>query len=151
VTYLEEKKEQVIGSSPQVLFNLLGNPERAPEWDRRVEAVTKLSEGPVGRGSRYAETHRILMRENTIEFVIAEYEPPRVVALSTVAGGPAFTTRFELVPVAGGTLLQLAVSGQVSGFLSLVSPLLRRVLRRQLPRILGQVSNYCASQLGTHG
>ena len=112
---LEEGYEQVIGASPKDLFDLVGNPERTPEWDLSVKSVTRLGEGPAGRGARYAEPHRVLLREHTIELEVAEYEPPRAVAFSTVAGGPSSTTRYELVPHEAGTLVQVTVSARVEG------------------------------------
>jgi len=148
VADLEERYEQVIGVSPENLFDLVGNAERTPEWDQSIKTVTKLTEGPAGRGARYAETHRLLMREHTIELEVAEYEPPRVVAFTTLAGGPPATTRIELTPDAdGATLVQVTASARVAGLMSVVSPLLRRVMRRQLPRMLAQLKSYCESRL----
>jgi len=147
VVYLEERYEQVIRASPQDLFDVVANPERTPEWDQSVKSVTKLAEGPTGRGARYAESHRLLMREHTIELEVAEYEPPLLVAFSTLAGGPPATTRFELAPdPAGGTLVQVTASARVDGVLSVASPLLRRVMRRQLPRMFARLKSYCESQ-----
>ena len=110
--------------------------------------MTKLTEGPAGRCARYAETHRLLICETTIELEVIEYERPVVVVFSTLHGGPPATTRFELAPDAQrGTLVQVAASAQVGGLFILASPLLRRVMGRQLPRRLAQLKCQCESPI----
>jgi uncharacterized protein YndB with AHSA1/START domain len=141
---LRATRELDIPAPPERLYDLLA-PERTPDWDRSIVAVSEIH-GPLGAGARYRETHRILLRAHAIDLEVTDYEPPVRIAYRTVNGGPPSTSEYELL--AGPELTTVRVSGeaQIAGLLIPLAPLLRRVMRRQLIATLRALENYCKTQ-----
>jgi hypothetical protein len=141
VITLSASSELDICAPPDALFDLL-RPERTPVWDRTIVSVAEIG-GPLGAGARYRETHRVVLRTHAIDLEVTEYEPPRSIAYRTVAGGPPSTTRYELLAGPDLTNVRISAEAQVRGLLIFLAPLLRRVMRRQLPTTLHALKTYC--------
>ena len=144
MTLLRASSKLDFPAPPERLFDLLA-PERAPEWDRSILSVAQIR-GPLGPGARYRETHRVLFRAHAIDLEVTEYEPPQRIAYRTVSGGPPSTTRYELVPSPELTTVRISAEARIGGLLIILAPLLRRVIRRQLPETLRALKSHCDAQ-----
>lgn len=79
-----------------------------------VEAVQPLTDGPYGEGTRWKETRKMMGRSETVEMWVAQVEVPRSTTVKAVQGGADYSTRFSLVPRAGGTDLTVTFGAHAS-------------------------------------
>ena len=101
--------------------------ERAPEWAATVIERRKLTEGPVGVGSKYRAVDQFPGRRIEFTLEITAYEPDRFMAgtwSGAVKGG--WEARFDERD--GGTELTVHAEMKPSGMLMLLSPLMGGVV-----------------------
>jgi uncharacterized protein YndB with AHSA1/START domain len=140
---IEVSAERSIAAAPDVLWPLVSEPDRLPEWFAFAERVEVL-DGPEGAGQRRRQHGRWGKKRSEVDQVITRWEPPRALAWRHEAerldGKPAprfaASTDFtiELVPEAGGTRVRLhsaqAPAGPVRGLV------IRAFGRREVARTL---------------
>jgi len=69
-----------------------------PEAAERVQGIVKIelmTEGPVGKGTRWRETRILFKREATEELEITAFEPPRRYRVEAESSGAHFITEFR--------------------------------------------------------
>ena len=96
--------------------------------DQRISAITKLevlTDGPIGKGTRFKETRVVMKREATEEMEILEFNPPNGYAVGCTSCGAEFRSTFELqASPQGGCDLHLTISARPISFIAkLMSPL----------------------------
>jgi uncharacterized protein YndB with AHSA1/START domain len=138
---LTASSELDIAAPSERVFDLLA-PERTSEWDHSILSIAQIR-GPLGPGARYRETHRVFFRPHAIDLEVTEYEPSQRIAYRTVSGGPPSTTRYELVPSPQLTRVRISAEARIGSLLVVLAPLLRRVIRRQLPETLRALKSHC--------
>lgn len=104
-----------IAASPERVWSVLTDLDSAADTLTQVTRIERLTPGAVGVGTRWAETRRMLGREETQELQVSAFDAPRRQQLTAHAGGVDYTTTFELVPVASGTRLTMRFSGVHEG------------------------------------
>jgi uncharacterized protein YndB with AHSA1/START domain len=141
----------VIGRTPDDVFGYITQVERIPEWQRQggVEKVTKLSDGPLGVGSRFRMERRSRGRLATIDAEVTAFEPGRRFDFHTV-DNDGFVGDFAttLGPRDPGTALTWSVRMKTPNLLyRLLEPIIAREIRRSaevdfaaLKRTLEQVA-----------
>jgi uncharacterized protein YndB with AHSA1/START domain len=98
-----------------VVFDLICQPERLPEWNVSIEHARRVEpEQPVGLGSRAICSGRLLGQSLESETEVIEFEPPRTFA-SRAIRGPRLVTRFHLEPHAELTRVTIDVGGELPG------------------------------------
>jgi uncharacterized protein YndB with AHSA1/START domain len=113
---IEVREERSILAAPDVLWPLVSDPARLPEWFTFAERVEVL-EGPDGAGQRRRQHGHWGKKRSEVDQVITRWDPPRTLAWRHEAerldGKPAprfaASTDFtiELVPEAAGTRVRL--------------------------------------------
>jgi uncharacterized protein YndB with AHSA1/START domain len=113
---IEVREERSIAAAPDVLWPLVSDPARLPEWFALAERVEVLA-GPDGKGQRRRQHGHWGKKRSEVDQVITRWEPPRALAWRHEAerldGKPAprfaATTEFtiELVAAEGGTRVTL--------------------------------------------
>jgi uncharacterized protein YndB with AHSA1/START domain len=117
-----------IGRPPAEVFAYLADFENVPTWNYAIVETRKLSEAPVGLGTRYRQVRK-LPRPSEESFEVTEFEPEARLSLEGTFG--PFPGRFSylLEPVAGGTRVTNVVELQPLGVLKLVGGLATSRLR----------------------
>ncbi len=72
-----------------------------PKAADRIEGIVKiemLTEGPVGRGTRWRETRILFKREATEELEITAFEPPTRYRVEAESSGAHYLTEFRFSP-----------------------------------------------------
>jgi uncharacterized protein YndB with AHSA1/START domain len=134
-TSLDEEIAVEIDRPSDEVWAFVSNAERLPEWLEEFEAVAKVSEGPVGRGTVFRYTLESGHRSATLEVV--DWQPGRRFAwdgppLRSRAGGARPRGYFEVTPTREGrTRLISRYQPELTGILALMRPALKRWLRRQ--------------------
>ena len=100
------------------------------KWNPKVRAMTKLTDGPIGFGTRMAAKWTM---SGQIELVCTEYERPCRWAWAN--GGPiAVTVTVTLSEEAGGTRLRAAFDARPHGLARLFFPVFIRIMRKDEAR-----------------
>lgn len=123
--------EIMIDRPVQQVFDVWSDKERSPDWAAPVQEVRKLTEGPVGVGTKFLEIARIPggRVEDTIE--ITGYEPGRVLD-GTWTGGMEGYWESRFHERDGGTLFRLHVDVTPSGFMGRLEPIIGGFVRRAM-------------------
>ena len=118
----------IIRCTPEQAFDYLVDVRSELEWNPAVETVEKLTDGPVGKGTRFAVKWRSAPQAVTVE-VIGFDRPYGWVSHN---GGPlevTLTIRLEAVPE--GTRLRSAFEARAHGWFRMVFPFFLMRLRRE--------------------
>ena len=114
----------------ELVFGLMADVRRMPEWIGTCVAVRLEDEGAVGLGTRFTVTSKFIFRRFDIPFVLAEYAPPRALAMRVRQGGPfKAENRIELTPTEVGTRVTGTLTGDTASFFKLAEPVLARAFR----------------------
>jgi uncharacterized protein YndB with AHSA1/START domain len=116
---------------PEEVFDLLADMARAPEWLPEIVRVEPVSDSPLAPGSRVRETRRVMGREATAELEIVAAERPSHWAVSNTTSGVETIYRYRLIPIEGGTDIELACTVEGRGVRKLSASLLATMMKRQ--------------------
>lgn len=122
-----------IARSVQDVFSFLADSETTPLWYEAVQAVRKLTPGPVREGTVYAMVRNLPQGRVENEAEVSELEVNERVTLRSLSGPTPFTYRYRLQPTGSGTRLTLEgeISGEgLTGPASLLAPLAGAFFKR---------------------
>lgn len=130
-----------IETSPEDAFDYYVVPENHLVWQEALLDVERLTDGAVGMGSRFRLRRRLGGRIHEGVWEITEFEPPRKVGLTarTDQGMIDHRSKARFEPTDVGTRLILQVQPTPRGWVRLLTPLIRRAIRRELPEDLEQL------------
>ena len=139
----EVRVSRQIAATPETVWAVLTDLERAPTTLRDVTRVEVLAGDGYGVGTRWSETRRVMGREESQTMEVVQAVAPRSTVVASEFGGVRYDTRFTLEPRDGGTRLEVAFGAERPGSTTLrrlldaaLAPagvlLTRRMLRRDL-------------------
>ncbi|MCH8025821.1 MAG: SRPBCC family protein [Chloroflexi bacterium] len=111
------------------------DPENDPVWIGGIVEAKMVTEPPFGRGTKVARVAKFLGRRMEYTPEVLAYEPGKLLEMSTDVPFE-MTIRYEFEDADGGTLARIRVQGEGSGFYRLASPLLARMVKRNVSRDL---------------
>ena len=117
----------IVRCPPEVVFDYLSDPRAELEWNPKCERMEKLTDGPVGVGTRYRAKWR---SGPTVELETVAFERPQCWTMHN--GGPievSFTCRLEAVPE--GTRLDAQFEPTPHGWFRLIFPVFLVMIRRE--------------------
>lgn len=120
-----------IARSPGEVFDFLINGENASKIIDSVVSMDKLTEGPVGVGTRYRETRLMKGKEQQTELEIAAFEPGRKYAMKNVTEGITTTYHYHFHPDSGGTRVELICEIEGNGLKKLILPVVASILKKE--------------------
>ena len=119
-----------VAAPPGKTFLLTTDADRFGEWMPGLVRVERLTQGPVGVGSRWRETRKYMGSEATMEFEVTGFESPRSLDIFVDgkkgdSGKGEFRFRYRFEPSgSGGTRIhvtgdvtKMGCMGAVFGFL----------------------------------
>ena len=129
--------EQHIARAPGDVAAFAMDPANDLRWIKALSGVRKLTEGPVGPGTRIERVATFLGRR--IEYVneITALEPGRRLEMRSVKAPFPMRVTYEFEPAGDGALARIRASGDTGRFYALAGPLLGRMVRRGISRDLG--------------
>ena len=132
-----------IGAPARLVFGMLSTPERLPEWNLSVKAVSRGESGPVQVGSRATAEGELLGQRIISETEVVTYEAPVRFATRAIKG-PKLHTDFRVEQLPEGARVVATVEGQLPG-----GPLLGAVaesfIRGEFTRSLQRLKELCES------
>ena len=136
----------VINRPIEEVFAYATNVENAPKWKSRLLEVRRISEGPVGVGTREVHVGKVLGWKPKTTVEITEYEPNRKVGFKTISGPLSAKGEFIFESVEGGARVTLVAGREPSGFLKLIGPIVARIAQRQLETDLAKLKELLEAQ-----
>ena len=127
---MEVAGEVIVEKPVEEVFALFSDLEQAHYYSAPVLERTKITDGPVGAGTRYRARDKWPGREVEFTVEITRYSPPSELAATwstPMEGG----WRAEFGPAEVGTRLRFAATMKPSGMLALLTPVLRPWAKRQ--------------------
>jgi carbon monoxide dehydrogenase subunit G len=119
-----------IARPPEVVFALVRDLERSPEWQESLESVD------VQRGT---EVRRFAGRRQEARFLVLEDDPPRRFAIRSEGGAAEGRASFDLQPDGDGTrtvfTLDLRLRGPARFVSAVIKSRVEREARRNLERL----------------
>jgi len=120
-----------IDAPPNEVFAFASEMENAPQILAGVVGIVKLTDGPVGVGTRYKETRRMRGQEAESELEIVAYQPPDMYAAGAEQDGIKTIYRYTFTPENGGTRVDLVCDVQAGGLKKLMTPVVASILQRE--------------------
>lgn len=116
---------------PLVAFEYLADMRHELDWNRGVVSMEKLTDGPIGEGSKFLANWKSAPRP--IEVTVTSFDKPNGWVWHN--GGPIevnLTIRFE--PIPGGVRMHSSFDATPHGAFKLIFPLFLRKLTREEAR-----------------
>ena len=125
-----------VAAPPEIVFDLIADPSRGPEWQTMVSDMGEISGRPGGVGSSYIGYYKVAGRRLEGRFVVTAAERPSLhQAAGTTRGGWArWTTMIE--PVDDGSQVRVDLEYDLPGemFGSLFGKLTGNRLEQELQK-----------------
>ena len=103
--------ETVIAAPPTHVFALFTDLRGAPGRVRGIQSLELLTDGPVGKGTRFRETRVMFGKASSETMEILSFEPGRSYSVGAHSCGTRYLTTFDFEPVAGGTRVRMSFQG----------------------------------------
>jgi hypothetical protein len=111
-----------IGRPPAEVFAYLSQFENVPRWNYAISETRKVTDGPVGVGTRYHQT-RTLPRPADETFEVTGFDPDRRLSISGDLGPFRGEIVYLLEPAGDSTVLANTMDLRPAGPLRLLAPL----------------------------
>ncbi len=127
--------EVEIGRPAPEVFAFVSDVSNNPRWQRGMRSCVWTSAPPHGAGATYDQTARFLGRDIVSKFVVAEYDPGRMIRFKTTESPFPIDERRTVTPVSDGTSrIRVHLQGDASRVFRLVAPLLSGLVGRSVSR-----------------
>jgi hypothetical protein len=143
-----------IEAPPETVFDVATDLAHAAEHVRGIEKIELLTPPPIGVGTRWRETRKMMGREATETLEITAFDRPRKYVAGCESCGCYFESTFNFVQRAGGTDVTLDVHTQALTLMAkIMSPLgnlmMGKTMRKLLDDDLEDVKRVAESRAGT--
>ena len=112
--------------APQAaVFGVFSDLDRAEDRLSGVVRLERLTDGPVGKGTRFRETRVMFKKEATEVLEITDFEPPQRYTVGCESCGCLYTTTFHFVPNGNVTDVEVEMEARPVSFMAkLTAPLM---------------------------
>jgi hypothetical protein len=128
--------------APDVAFDAMADARNETKWNSKVTRSELVSGEPIGRGSRFETVNR----GQTYDATITEYDRPSRITFEVTGKQMDITSTFTFTGDAQGTALQGAFDFRPKGALKVLFPLIRPMIKRDLPKQMQSFSAFCTSR-----
>ena len=134
--------EQVIRRPVEEVFDFLADVRNEPRNNPIMRRAEKVTDGPIGVGTRFTETTRSLGRDVQAEIELTAYDRPRQLGLSIRMPATAITGTIHFAGVPGGTRARWTWDVTPLGVLRPFTPLIARIGQPREERIWARLKAY---------
>ena len=122
--------EVFVGCDPSTAFDLLAEVRNESRWSSGVTVAELRSDGPVGQGSKFLTVFRGVQSD----VVISDYHRPERLVIAAINDSMDIDTTYTFREANGGTELKVVTDVSLKGLMSVLSPLIRLFMRREVAR-----------------
>ncbi len=108
-------------------------------WQTIIPEAEQTSPGPVGIGTTFRGTNRMMGRTMQWTATAIEFEPAKKFGKNIVSGPVRIEQHDTYVPTKEGTRFILSYDVTVNGFMKLISPLIVGTMQKELRKSLGNL------------
>jgi carbon monoxide dehydrogenase subunit G len=119
-----------IDAPPERAFAVASDFENIADRIRGITKVEMLTDGPVGVGSRFAETRVVFKREAVEEMEVIAFDSPASYALACESCGCAYRFEFRFTPSGSGTEVEVQLDAEPLTFMAKVFSVIFRPLMK---------------------
>ena len=116
--------------TPEETFDLLADMTNAPSWDPNVLSAKRLTQPPVGLGSRFDLAVSVGGRASHLVYEVEEYDRPRRVVVRATNAAVESRDTITVEAAEGGTAVTYDAELRARPAMFFLSPLLGRPFRR---------------------
>jgi carbon monoxide dehydrogenase subunit G len=131
-----------VARSPEVVYSVVRDLERAPEWQESLESVN------VEAGT---EVRRFGGRRTEASFFVLEDDPPRRFAIRSDGGPAEARAEFDLEPDGDGTRVVFTVDLRLRGAARLAAGVVKASAQRELRADLERLKELVERDAGGRG
>jgi hypothetical protein len=117
---------------PRDVFAVVGDLENDPKWQSAVIATTKLTSGPIAKGTRFRHVMKLMNRRADLDIEFVRHDPYERYVVQCNFGPLAFGTEVRFEPTSKGTRLVTLVAGRPKGVLKLAAVTLSDYRRSEI-------------------
>lgn len=131
--------EKHISAPVDRVFAQLMDLEHWPETISAITKIEKLTEGPVGSGTRFKETRVMFGKEHAETMTFENVTPNRGYTLTASSCGMRYATTHTLTPEAGGTKLRLEMqTTPLTLGAKILSPVMGAMLKGTMKKMIAR-------------
>ena len=116
------------------------------KWQVIIPEAEQTSPGPVGVGTTFRGTNRMMGRTMQWTASTTEYEPPKKFGKKITSGSVLIEQHNTYVPTERGLKFTIAYNVKVNGFLKLISPIMVSTMRKELKKSLVNLKQILEAQ-----
>ena len=121
----------VIDRPPEEVFDVVADTSREPDYNPRMRHAERLTNGPLGVGTRFHAETDSMGRPVDMVIEITDYQRPRSLSSATHMASMDLHGTLTFDPVPEGTLMRWSWELEPGGLLRLLGPLIAIMGRRQ--------------------
>jgi deazaflavin-dependent oxidoreductase (nitroreductase family) len=131
------------------VFDFVADERTEPTYNRNMLRSDKVTDGPIGVGTRFRATIRSRPRPIGMDIEYTGFDPPRRIASSTRMAAADFTGTLTFTPEPTGTRLRWCWDARPKGLMRLVAPVFAPIGARQERRMWTALRDHLEALAGT--
>ena len=140
---------KVFPAPPAEVFALFTDLDRLPARVKDITKIERLTDGPVGAGTKYNESRIVFKKEATVTFEVTAYEPPARFETVAHSCGAEYRTDHRFAPDGTGTRVDLTLTTRAeSWFAWLFTPLAYLMMPMLKKSLVGDLNGMEAALAG---
>jgi uncharacterized protein YndB with AHSA1/START domain len=133
---IEFEGSTIVDRPIEDVFSFVSNPVNIPSYQDKVVSTRVVSQDPLGKGTQFVETVQMGPGKMDVTCEITAYEAPRRVVFMARSHAVHCDAEYAFEPAPGGTRVRIVGVARLQGWRRLLEPLMRREIRRGIPREL---------------
>jgi len=138
--------ETVIGRPIDEVFDFVADERNEPTYNPRMVRAEQVTEGPIGKGTRFAAAAKSMGREQDMLIEFTTYERPKKLASTTSMSSADISGTLTFEEDVIGTRLHWSWDVKPKGARKLLAPLMARVGKHQEEEIWAGLKQYLESR-----
>ena len=139
--------EVVINKSRGEVAAYAMDPKNDPIWISGIVEAKALTEPPMSLGTQVARLAKFLGKRIEYVLEVVEYEPNSLLAMKSVKGPFPMEVSYWFQESPGGTLAEIHVQGEASGFYSKINgPVMSLAVKRNVTKDLKRLKKLLESE-----
>lgn len=119
----------------EVVFDYVADQTREPEYNPEMLSSVRLTDGPIGVGTKFHAVMRSEKRELPMDIEVTEYQRPHRIVSHTDVKPMAIDGAVSFEAIGSATRMTWDWDVQTHGLLRLAGPMITRIGRKQEERI----------------
>lgn len=135
-----------IARPPKEVFELVSNPANGSKFVDNIKECKKLTEGPIGVGTRFRETRLMNGKEASADLLVSACEPHTHFGISSEVEGIKVEYHYYLSQEGGGTRVRWVCELEASGLRKMMLPMVAGIMKKEDGDHLQKLKAYLESQ-----